>query len=155
MFGLTPYRRGRRDLDMIREPWNFDKMFDVVLEDFYTDSGFPKYFPMDNSGIRVDIAENDNEYILEAELPGVSKEDIKLELKDDMLTISVERKEEVEEKKENYIRRERRFGSMCRSFYVDDIEQDNVKAKFEDGILTVKLPKAEPSSPKNNQIPIE
>ncbi|WP_416198965.1 MAG: HSP20 family protein [Sporanaerobacter sp.] len=155
MFGLTPYRKGRRDLDVIRDPWDFDKMFDSMLESFYSDSGFPKYFPMDNSGIRVDISENDKEYILEAELPGVSKEDIKLELKDDVLTISAEKKEEVEEKKENYIRRERRFGSMSRSFYVDDVDADNVKAKFEDGILIVKLPKVEPSSPKNNQIPIE
>ena len=58
-------------------------------------------------------------------------------------------------KKENYIRRERRFGSFRRSFYVDDIDQEKIKAKFDNGILRIRLPKKEGTSSKENRIPIE
>lgn len=146
MFGITPYRGWRRG--MSREfRWDFDRIFNSMLQEF-EDIG--SYHPL-----RVDVKEKDKEYLLEAEIPGVDKEDIILELKDDMLTIAVERKEEVNEERENYIRRERRYGSFRRSFYVDDVDQDKIKAKFENGVLKVKLPKKESITPKENRIPIE
>lgn len=147
MFGITPFRGRSRGLQR-RWGWDFDKVFDTMLEEF-DDSRF-SYYPM-----KVDIKERDKEYILEAELPGAKKDNIYIEVKDDILTISLERKEEINEERENYIRRERRFGSFRRSFYVDDIDQEKIKAKFDNGILRIRLPKKEGTSSKENRIPIE
>ncbi|HSH35457.1 Hsp20/alpha crystallin family protein [Schnuerera sp.] len=147
MFGITPFRGIPRSLSR-RWGWDFDKIFDTILEEF-DDKTF-SYDPM-----KVDIKERDKEYVLEAELPGTNKDNINLEIRDDILTISVEREEEFNEERENYIRRERRFGSFKRSFYVDDVDQEKVKAKFENGILKVRLPKKEGTSSKKNRIPIE
>ena len=71
------------------------------------------------------------------------------------MTISAERKEEINEESENYIRKERRYGSFKRSFYLDNVDQEKIKAKFKNGVLKVKLPKKEITSPKENRIPIE
>lgn len=155
MFGLTPYRRGRRNLDMRRGSWDIDKMFDSMWDEFYGTMRVPDDFYMGEGNIKVDVRENESEYVVEAELPGVEKDNITLELRDDLLTISVEKNEEIEEEKDNYIRRERHFGTMSRSFYVDDIDGEKVNAKFENGILYVMLPKKQLNSSGNNQIPIE
>ena len=155
MFGLTPYRKGRRNLDMSRDSWDIDKMFNSMWEDFYSTMRVPDYFKMGEVGIKVDVKENESEYVVEAELPGAEKDDITLELRDELLTISVEKKDEIEEENDNYIRRERHFGSMSRSFYVDNIDGEKVNAKFENGILYITLPKKESNSSKKNQIPIE
>lgn len=146
MFGLTPYRGWQRGMPR-RFGWEFDKMFNTMLEEFDDKSS---YYPL-----RVDIKEKDKEYLLEAEIPGASKEDIYLQIKDDILTIAIERKEEINEEKENYIRQERRYGSFKRSFYVEDVNQENIKAKFKNGVLQVKLPKKESTPKKENRIPIE
>lgn len=123
-------------------------MFDTMLQE--VDDKISSSYP-----IKVDIKEKNKEYLLEAEIPGVDKENINLEINDDVLTISVERKEEINEEKESYIRRERRYGSFRRSFYVNDVDQEKIKAKFKDGLLHVKLPKKEAIPPKENRIPIE
>ena len=146
MFGITPYRRWQNQMPRMFD-WGFDKMFNAMLEEF--DDRF-SYYP-----VRVDIKEKDKEYLLEAEIPGVNKEQINLKIKDDILTIAVEGKEEIKEEKENYIRQERRYGSFKRSFYVEDVDQENIKAKFKNGILEIKLPKKEPTSQKENRISIE
>ena len=155
MFGLTPYRKGRRNLDMSRDSWDIDKMFNSMWEDFYSTMRVPDYFKTGEVGIKVDVKENESEYVVEAELPGAEKDDITLELRDELLTISVEKKDEIEEENNNYIRKERHFGTMSRSFYVDNIDGEKVNAKFENGILYITLPKKESNSPKKNQIPIE
>ncbi|CCQ94520.1 18 kDa heat shock protein [[Clostridium] ultunense Esp] len=147
MFGITPYRGRSRGLSR-RWGWDFDRMFEAMLEEF--DDNTFSYYPM-----KVDIKERDKEYILEAELPGANKDNIILEIKDDILTISVERKEELNEEKENYIRRERRYGSFRRNFYVEGVNQEKIKAKFDNGVLRVKLPKKEGTPPRENRIPIE
>ena len=71
-----------------------------------------------------------------------------------MLTIGVEHNEQIDEKRENYIRKERRYGSYCRSFSVDGVKQENVKAKYSGGVLTVHLPKTEEEKPKTHRIDI-
>ncbi|KXS49361.1 MAG: HSP20 family protein [Halanaerobium sp. T82-1] len=112
---------------------------------------------MDFAGrsFRVDIKESDDEYTIEAEMPGMKREDIKLELNDDYLTISAEHQEEKEEKKENYIRRERRQGKYTRSFYLENVDQDEIKAEYDEGILKVHLPKLEQTPVKKRTIDIE
>jgi HSP20 family protein len=93
--------------------------------------------------IRTDIRETDKEYVFEADLPGVRKEDIFLELKDDVLTFGVEQKQEQEEDADCYLCRERRYGSIRRSFRVDRVAEADVKASYADGVLKIVLPKSD------------
>lgn len=93
--------------------------------------------------------------MVEAELPGVQKEEINIDLRDDRLSIAVQRNEQVNEERENYIRRERKSASMCRSFYVENVKSEDVKAKFENGLLTIVLPKREPGKPSGRRVAIE
>ena len=147
MFGLVPFNR-RNGLASRRDFFSIDNFFDS----FFNDS-FAGFFTAVNP-IRADIRETEKEYIIEADLPGVRKEDIRLELEDGVLTLGVEQNEQIDEERENYIRRERRYGSYCRSFRVDGVKEDKVTAKYENGVLTVKLPKSEVSKPKTHRIDI-
>ena len=146
MFGITPYRGWQRAMPKMFE-WEFDKVFDSMLGEF---DDMNSYYPL-----KVDIKEKEKEYLLEVEIPGVDKKDIELEIKNDILTIAVERKDEINEEKENYIRRERRYGSFRRSFHVEDVDQKGIKAKFKNGVLKVRLPRKESNELKENRIPIE
>ncbi len=141
-------------------PRNRISDFDSVFDDFFT--GFPML--MGNSdvakslaGMRVDIHEDDASYEITAELPGVRKEDISVTLKNDVLTISASKQTESEKKKRGkVIRRERSSGSFSRSFSVQEgISQEDIKASFDAGVLTLIIPKlgkddAEPDTHKIN-----
>jgi len=139
MFGLIPYKR------------NIDKIINSMFEDFWLED----YRPVYSNRMRVDIREDEEKYILEAELPGIKKEEIVLEAKDNILTISIEKDEKIDEEKENYIIKERRYGSMSRSFSIDNVNIEKIKAKFENGILSVTLPKLESKNNKSKKINIE
>ncbi|MEI7694305.1 MAG: Hsp20/alpha crystallin family protein [Chlorobium sp.] len=94
---------------------------------------------------RVDIAEESAAFHIDAELPGVAKEQISLNVEDDVLTIKAERKQESEESKKDYHRVERISGSFSRSFHLGElIDQNNIQADFENGMLHVSLPKSVP-----------
>lgn len=96
--------------------------------------------------MKTDIKEKDNEYEVDIELPGFKKEDVKAELKDGYLTISAAKNVNNDEKKEDgkYIRKERFSGNVSRSFYVgEDMTQEDIHAKFEDGMLKLTVPKKE------------
>ena len=99
-------------------------------------------------GMRVDVQETQDAYILEAELPGVKLEDITLTAEDDVLTIAAEVNTEKQEQKANYLCSERRAGHMERRFNLEKIDQEHVTARFENGVLLVALPKAQPQKPK-------
>lgn len=153
MFGLTPFNRRNNNLAGRNEMMDLRNVF----ENFFNDSFFPSALSSSfNSSafIRADIKETEKEYVIEAEIPGARKEDIKLELRDDVLTIGVEHNEEVKEDRENYIRRERKYGSFSRSFYVENVRQEDVAAKYENGILTVNLPKADGGKENKRRIEI-
>jgi len=91
-----------------------------------------------------DISEADNEIHVKAELPGMDPREIEITLTGDLLTIKGEKKEETEEKGENYHRRERRYGSFSRSFRLPvEVKADSINAGYKDGVLTVTLPKGE------------
>jgi HSP20 family protein len=97
----------------------------------------------------VDIYENEDTVVVKAELPGVDKKDIKVDLKDGVLTLGGERAHEKEVKEENYYRKERAFGRFHRSFKVPaEIDPDKIKAEFKDGVLKVEIPKPEEKKPK-------
>jgi len=151
MFGLTPYNRRNNGISARGDVWDVGRSF---FEDFFNDPFFREGF-IPTTGIKADIRENDKEYVLDIEIPGVKKEDIKLELRDDVLTVSVDRNEEINEERENYIRRERRYGSLSRSFYVENIKPEDVKAKYINGILTVTLPKDKNVKRNSHRIDIQ
>jgi len=97
----------------------------------------------------VDIYETKDDVVVKASLPGVKPEDIEVSVVGDTLTIKGEVKEEKDIKEENYIRKERRYGSFCRSFTLPvSVDADKATAEFENGVLTLTLPKAEEVKPK-------
>ena len=121
-------------------------------------------FPFRGNGsanlMRTDVKETDNSYELDMDMPGFDKGDIKAELKNGYLTISASsnRNNDEKDKDGKYIRRERYTGSCSRSFYVgDDVKQEDIKAKFENGILKVTVPKKEekPAVEENKYSSIE
>jgi len=101
----------------------------------------------------VDIYETDEKMVIKVELPGLKKEDIDIEVRDNTLTLKGERKFEKETKEENYHRVERAYGSFQRSFTLPStIKQEGIEAAFKDGILEISLPKAEEAKPKKVEI---
>jgi len=106
-------------------------------------------------GPLVDIAEDDKEYLIKAELPEVKKEDVKVAVQDDVLTITGERKFEKEEQGKKYHRVERAYGSFTRSFTLpEDADPAKVSAGFKDGILMVHLAKSEKAKPKSIEVKV-
>ena len=108
------------------------------------------------SAFRTDITEKDGQYILEADLPGFKKEDISVDIDKDCLTITAEHKsEEKEENADIYIRRERFYGSYTRSFNVKGIDTEAITAAYNDGVLTLTMPKKEPEVPAARRLEIK
>ncbi|MBR0090634.1 MAG: Hsp20/alpha crystallin family protein [Lachnospiraceae bacterium] len=105
------------------------------------------------SGLKTDVIEKDGHYELEADLPGFDKEDIHVDVKDDVLTVTAEHKEDREEKKDGkYLRRERGYRSYKRSFRVDGLNQDDIRAQYKNGVLTLTLPKKEALPEKEEDV---
>lgn len=103
--------------------------------------------------MKVDIFEKDDLYNMEIEIPGFKKENIMVDYKDGYLTISA-KKDETKEDKE-YIRRERFYGEYQRSFYIGDIDDTQINAQFNDGLLTVTFPKSDDKSSRKKSIEIQ
>lgn len=132
-----------------------------LFDEFFDDFPRPVRKPV-TPGVAImktDVFESDEGYNLEIELPGYKKDALTLELKEGYLTVSATKKDEQnEEKKGQFIRRERFIGTSSRSFYVgDEVTEEDIKAKFEDGILYIFVPKKEalPEIPKSRFISIE
>ncbi|HQA50061.1 MAG: Hsp20/alpha crystallin family protein [Syntrophomonadaceae bacterium] len=106
------------------------------------------------SSIRTDIKETAAEYILEAEMPGYEKQDIEVEWQDGQLTIRAQRQQTVDENERDYVRRERSYGEVSRSFWVDNIQPEKINAEYRDGILKIVLPKASPTREPGKKIDI-
>ncbi|MBP6965569.1 MAG: Hsp20/alpha crystallin family protein [Armatimonadetes bacterium] len=104
----------------------------------------------------VDVVEDDDKIVVKAELPGMKREDIDIELSGEQLTIRGERKFESEEKKDNYVRIERAYGQFQRTFTIGvPVKSDQVKAAYKDGILEVTIPKSEEIKPKKVDVTVE
>jgi HSP20 family molecular chaperone IbpA len=136
-----------------------NSLFDEWM-DFPFDSGFSKGSKRETSLMKTDVKEMNGAYELEMELPGYAKEDVTAQLKDGYLTIQASRNATNDEKDEkgNYIRRERYIGQCSRSFYVGEtVKQEDIRAKFENGILKLTVPKIEEQKPveENKFIAIE
>ena len=124
-----------------------ESLFDDIFGDFTRPANnLVRYNAPAPSVMKTDIKESDAGYELEIDLPGYRKENVKAELKEGYLTISAESRQENSQKDDagKYIRRERYYGTCSRSFYVgDEVTEQDIKARFEDGILKVAIPKKE------------
>lgn len=126
-----------------------ESLFDEFFNDDFLRSeprSTRRYATPATSVMKTDIKETDNSFELDIDLPGYKKEDVNAELKDGYMTITAQKDSQNDEKDKegNYIRRERFYGSCSRSFYVGkDITEEDIKARFEDGILKVSVPKKE------------
>lgn len=145
MFEMVPFRKNN---GLTKRGDYFNNLFD----EFFNDDFLPTSFK--NNGFNVDVKETDDAYLVEADLPGMKKDAINLEYKEGYLTISAKRDDVVEDKKDSYVRRERRYGEFKRSFYVDNIEKDKINASFNDGVLKITLPKNEKATPDTTKIDI-
>lgn len=139
MFDLMPF--GHRENNL----FNY---FDNMEKNFFGDMA------QSFSTFRTDVIDEGDKYVLKAELPGFQKEDIKIDIEGNYLTISAQHSDETEEKKDNYVRRERRYGSFARSFDISDIKSNDITADYTSGILSLNLPKVEGTVPESRRIEI-
>ncbi|MBN2124412.1 MAG: Hsp20/alpha crystallin family protein [Deltaproteobacteria bacterium] len=138
-------------MNLVRwNPWKETETFADRINRFLGGgSMLPAEWLSDESGIgtwspAVDVVDQEDRILIKAELPGVDKKDIHVELKNNVLTLEGERREEKETKEERYYRKERFFGSFRRSFAVPEgLDPEAVKAEYKDGVLSVEIPKPE------------
>ena len=102
-----------------------------------------------------DIKDEGDHYLLEAELPGFQKEDIDLDVKDGVLTISAKHQESSSQNNGNYVCKERRYGSFARSFNLEGIQEENITAAYNNGVLELNLPKKQEILPQSHKIAIQ
>lgn len=130
----------------------FNGLFNDLLQDF----SFPQKWENDFSKPKVNIKETNDFYELEVVAPGISKEDFKINIDKNLLTISYDLKEEKNEQTEKFIKKEFTTQSFKRSFTLDEkIEADNINAKYENGILKLQLPKKEEVKVSPKEIAIQ
>ena len=139
MFELIPFTRHVNVYDPFRA-------FDELQRSFFNER------PV--LGFRTDVIDTGDAYKLDAELPGFKKEDIDINVENDCLTISVERKVEDEDKRPNYVKRERVYGAFSRSFDVSGIDVEKIEAAYQDGILTLTMPKKVEVKPASRKLEI-
>jgi Molecular chaperone (small heat shock protein) len=137
----------------IRRLWNW---MDRMLEEApYVGRGLPETTGRNIGTVApyVDVAEKEGKLVIKADIPGVKKEDISVNVKGDMLEIGAERKEDTEEKGEGYLRRERTYGRYYRAIPLPaEVDKEKVNATFEDGVLSIELPKVEGKEVKKIEI---
>ena len=151
---LVKWNPARELLNVERE---FNKLFNTFNSRFgFDDSSMNEDLENAVWSPLTDISENKDQYILKMDLPGVSKENLKLNFHDGELIISGERKQEKEDKDSKYHRIERTYGKCYRSFTLPQtIQADKINAEFKDGQLTITVPKSEEAKPKELEIKVK
>ena len=118
--------------------------YSPFLSNLFDDDFFPMFTARTNSMPAVNIKENEKNFTLDLAIPGMEKKDLKIDINEDVLTISSEIKNETEESNDGYKRKEFSYSSFCRSFYLpDNVNKEKIAASYKDGILSVELPKME------------
>ncbi len=119
------------------------------MTDFFNDDFLPVLSNKSNSVPAVNIREDEKNYVLDFAIPGLDKKDLKIDMNEDILTISSELKNESDENKNGYRRKEFSYSSFSRSFYIpEDVDREKIEAGCKDGVLTVTLPKQEEEKSK-------
>ena len=151
-------KKDKFDLVSRRDNDRFLSAFDPFFDDFFDIPMFDRReLRKLNNMMKTDVKERDNDYVIDVELPGINKKDVNLDLRDGYLVISAHREHNMNEndKKENYIRRERSYGSFSRSFYVGNVKEKDIDAKLENGILQIIVPKAQNQLDSTTKIEIK
>ena len=146
MFGLVPFKFNNGEN-------NRGLSINDMFNDFFNNEMLSTF--NSNGSFKTDIKETPEGYIVHSELQGVKKEDINIDYNNNYLTISANRNYENEEKRDNYIRRERSYGSVSRGFYISNVDKNLIKAKFYNGVLNIELPKKELTANNDSRILIE
>ena len=123
----------------------------LLPEKFYLDDFFEDFVPMPKmpkNEMKCDIYEKGGEVHIELDVPGFNKEDVKVDLDDGILTIAASKHEDKEEKEKNYYRKERSFGSFKRQFTISNVKENDIDAKFYNGVLKISFPKEEQKQSK-------
>lgn len=146
-----------RTFPLFKSPFDELRHLDSMIDKFFrggvVDDG--SFFPTVWTPA-VDVAEHEDTYVVNVELPGISKGDVKITMQGNILTIEGEKKAEKEEKEKNYHRVERSYGSFRRSFRLSStVNSDKVDAQYKDGILTISLPKAEEARRKQIEVEVK
>ena len=141
MFGMTTFRPNSFLTDPFQE-------FENLATTFFGPGGSPDF--------SMDIKDNGDSYQLKADLPGVEKEDLHIDLNGDAMTISAQRHSQYEEKDQqgNYVRCERSFGSFSRTFDVSGVDTEHVTAAYQNGVLTLEMPKKAEAVPECRRLEI-
>lgn len=136
----------------------FDEFFGNAFDDYMKDTQRALYGKHSKNLMKTDVKETDESYEVDIDLPGFQKDEVSLDLKNGYLTVSAAKglDKDEEDKKGRYIRQERYAGSCSRSFYVGDICPEDIKAKYEAGVLRLSVPKENTRKlPENSRILIE
>ena len=149
MSRLTPFNRRGKNNPITQ---GANDLFNM-MDDFFPDS-VQKMRETIWETFKVDVRETVNEYVVEAELPGVKKDEVDISLNEGRLTISVKREENIEEKEEDYIHKERKVGSMQRSLFLENAKPETGSAKLDEGVLRITVPK-DTQSDASSKIDIE
>ena len=137
MTGLIPFNR--KNAQIARTGTGFEEFYNM-LDDFFSD-GFTPSRSLLRDTFKIDIQEKESEYLIEAEVPGIKRDEVELSIEDDSLCIMVNRSEETGKNGKNYIHRERCVSSMSRRVRLAGANPDGIKAKLDDGILSITIPK--------------
>ncbi|BAU23945.1 heat shock protein Hsp20 [Caldimicrobium thiodismutans] len=144
------------ELTIWRPFQDLKKEMDRLWQEFFGKSYLPERWEVIEWAPAVDVSETDDEVIVKADLPGVKPEEIEINLVDNVLTIKGEKKREAEEKKENYYRVERYYGSFMRAIQLpSEVDVEKVKAQYKDGVLKVTLPKKPEAKKKLIKVEVE
>jgi len=137
-----------------RRPANTVNVFDRIFENFFGDTPVVAIAPGTSAGaLALDVSEDDTHVIVRASVPGFAKDEVHVELHEGELSIVAEHREEKEESNERFYRRERRIGSLTRQVVLPGVDpKAEAEAELKDGVLTVRVPRVRPESPRKVQI---
>ena len=141
MFDLIPFEHRTNSLFNSFDRWMGDGFFGDMEREM--------------AACRTDILDKGDKFVLKADLPGFRKEDINIDIEGDRLTLTAEHKEEVNEDKKDYVRRERRYGGLSRSFDIEGIDAGKISASYNNGVLQLELPKLVEAKPETRKIEVK
>ncbi|OPL08487.1 MAG: heat-shock protein Hsp20 [delta proteobacterium ML8_F1] len=149
MAGLVPFNFN----PVSTKKSGFDDFYNM-LDDFFADPWLNSRRSLARDTFKIDVMEDEAGYVIEAEMPGVKREEIKLDITEGKLTIATMKEENTEQEQEKYIHKERRVCGMSRSIYLKDADEAGIKATLKDGVLRLNVPKIE-KAVKSLEIDIE
>ena len=137
---MSRFLPSRRNRNLVNKDFDdFDDFYNMV-DDFFN-WNWPSRRNFMRDTFKVDVEDNKDNYLVTAELPGVNKDEVDIEMNEGTMNISIKREENVDEENKNYIHKERRYSSMSRNIYLEDAKSQGIKANLDNGVLKITVPK--------------